>query len=158
MQTYQSLLTENFLGFATMILIHKVNQYFGKQVPISASLRMVIVKTMNFPNRDQVDQLKKWPVAMIIWPIASSVAREWALGKWFRSLRSQYYILYILYFASYIIQMYIILENSSHHCGHNKRWGASLHTQRRSIGSYMQSQTHYLQWVISNSTTSTSHR
>ena len=60
MQTYQSLLTENFIGFATMILIHKVNQYFGKQVPISASLHMVIVKTMNFPNRDQVDQLKKW--------------------------------------------------------------------------------------------------
>ena len=59
MQTYQSLLTENFIGFATMILIHKVNQYFGKQVPISASSHMVVVETMNFPNRDQVDQLKK---------------------------------------------------------------------------------------------------
>ena len=59
MQTYQSHLTENFLGFTT-ILIHKVNQHFGTQVPISARLHMVFVETMNFPNRDQVDQLKKW--------------------------------------------------------------------------------------------------
>ena len=59
MQTYQSPLTENFLGFATMILIHKVNQYFGKQVPISASSHMVVVETMNFPNRNQVVQLKQ---------------------------------------------------------------------------------------------------
>ena len=42
-----------------MILIHKVNQYFGKQVPISASSHMVFVETINFPNLDQVDQLKK---------------------------------------------------------------------------------------------------
>ena len=37
-----------------------VNQHFGTQVPISARLHMVFVETMNFPNRDQVDQLKKW--------------------------------------------------------------------------------------------------
>ena len=73
-----------------MILIHKVNQYFGKQVPISASSHMVFVETINFPNLDQVDQLKKWPVATIIWPNVSCVAWEWALGKWFCSLRSQY--------------------------------------------------------------------
>ena len=42
-----------------MILIHKVNQYFGKQVPISASSHMVVVETMNFPNRNQVVQLKQ---------------------------------------------------------------------------------------------------
>ena len=59
MQTYQSLSTENFIGFATIILIHKVNQYFSKQVPISASSHMVVVETMNFPNRNQVVQLKQ---------------------------------------------------------------------------------------------------